>query len=182
MYEQIKRDFLCSQARWDEATIIAALPNDVGRSHDVAPALATVNLSLPDLSPASLLFPAVSISANMSIGTPATGIDRPLPIDAFVSASVLCSLPGAGSGFVNSDPQRFSTGQQVAVSVALNGTSVLAQRVSPSVEQSCNFGGPIQYFFNIGIINLDSSVSIGDFLSSLSRVASCSLQGNSPGV
>jgi hypothetical protein len=169
MYEQIKRDFLCSHAGWDEATIIAALPNDVGCCHDVAAAPATVNPSLPDLSPTSLLFPIIPISANMSIGAPAASIDCPLPTDAFVSASVPCSLAGAGNGFVNSDPQHFSTGQQV-VSVAPNGTSVPAQHVSPSVEQSCNFGGPIQYFFNIGRINLYSSVSIGDFLSSLSRL------------
>jgi hypothetical protein len=66
--------------------------------------------------------------------------------------------------------------------VVPNGTSVPAQCISPSMEQSCNFGGPIQYFFNIGRINLDSNVSIGDFLSSLSWVASYSLQGNCPGV
>jgi hypothetical protein len=39
------------------------------------------------------------------------------------------------------------------------------------VDQHCNFTGPIQYFFNIGGINCDSSTFIGDFLSSLARVA-----------
>ena len=111
MYEQIKRDFLYSQAGWNEATIIVALPDNVGRFHDIASTPATVNPSLPDLSPASLIFPTVPISANMSIGAPAARIDCLLPIDAFVSASVPCSLVGVGSGFVNSDPQRFSTGQ-----------------------------------------------------------------------
>jgi hypothetical protein len=88
IFKHIKRDFLCSQAGWNAATIIASFLNDVGRGYDVAPAPTTINPSELDLAPTSFPFPAVPSPANLSIRALVVNIDCPLPIDAFVSASV----------------------------------------------------------------------------------------------
>jgi hypothetical protein len=45
------------------------------------------------------------------------------------------------------------------------------------VEQINHISGPVQYFFNIGGINFDPSVSIGDFLNSISRATTGSQAG-----
>jgi hypothetical protein len=53
------------------------------------------------------------------------------------------------------------------------------------VDQKNSFSGSIQYFINIGGINCDPNVSIGDFLKNLcqaSQGGGASAQGGSPNV
>jgi hypothetical protein len=177
MYEQLKRDSIIAQAGWDYSSILASLSDDVDCVYSAAATPLVNNFAQPNSSSQAAIHSSPAAPApilNMNSGGIHVNSVSPAFNLEFLNTSV-------HSGDLTSHQVReISRGREAANNCHQVPISALPSSFASNrgrVEQINHISGPVQYFFNIGGINFDPSVSIGDFLNSISRATTGSQAG-----
>jgi hypothetical protein len=112
------------------------------------------------------LLAALALILNINLGGIHVNSVSPASNLEFLNASV------HSSDLVGHQVREISGGHEAANNCHRVPVSALPSSFASKtgrVEQINHILGPFQYFFNIGGINFDPSISIGDFLNSISR-------------